>query len=124
MADFAEIDKQFPEFTQSDFDEFHANFQSFDADGSGTIDRRELIDIVRQLGQGDITEDGAAKMINEVDVNQDGVVSYYEFLRVMRLMRSGQATSFSAVASGNASRLKSQWNKHIENAKPPPVRDL
>jgi calmodulin len=57
-------------------------FAVFDRDGSGSIDRRELKKIMKNLGQA-LTEDELDAMMDEVDTNGDGVISYEEFKAMM-----------------------------------------
>ena len=64
----------------------HAN-----VDGDGVIDRKELGVVMRSLDQNP-TEDDLQDMIDEVDLNGDGVVDFPEFLTMMaRKMRDTES---------------------------------
>ena len=62
--------------------ELHDAFAVFDADGSGSIDRRELKRLMKKLGQA-LTEAELDAMMDEVDTNGDGEISFEEFKAMM-----------------------------------------
>ena len=51
-------------------------------DGSGTISNKELLGVMRSLGQNP-TEDELQALVIEVDVNGDGTIDFDEFLGMM-----------------------------------------
>lgn len=57
-------------------------FNFFDTDGSGAIDRKELKRLMKKLGQA-LTEAEIDAMMQEVDENGDGEISYEEFKALM-----------------------------------------
>jgi calmodulin len=57
-------------------------FAVFDTDGSGSIDRKELKRLMKKLGQA-LTEAEIDAMMDEVDSNGDGEISYEEFKAMM-----------------------------------------
>ena len=57
-------------------------FASFDRDGDGTIDARELGTVMRQLGQ-KVTQQELLDMINEFDTDGDGIIDFEEFQVLM-----------------------------------------
>lgn len=57
-------------------------FAVFDTDGSGSIDRKELKRLMKKLGQA-LTEAEVDAMMDEVDSNGDGEISYEEFKYMM-----------------------------------------
>jgi calmodulin len=57
-------------------------FAVFDTDGSGSIDRKELKRLMKKLGQA-LTEAEVDAMMDEVDANGDGEISYEEFKLMM-----------------------------------------
>ena len=57
-------------------------FAVFDTDGSGSIDRKELKRLMKKLGQA-LTEAEVDAMMDEVDSNGDGEISYEEFKHMM-----------------------------------------
>ena len=54
----------------------------FDMDGNGTIDRDELRNVMKQLGE-KLSEEDIEEMIQEADKNGDGLIDYDEFVKYM-----------------------------------------
>merc|ERR1712189_47167 len=63
--------------------EFKEAFEEFDKDGSGTISTKELLPVMRSMGQNP-TEDEVLNLVIEYDVNGDGTIDFDEFLEMMR----------------------------------------
>lgn len=63
--------------------EFKEAFDEFDKDGSGTISTKELLGVMRSIGQNP-TEDEIQDLIMESDLNGDGTIDFKEFLAMMR----------------------------------------
>jgi len=59
----------------------HAVFSILDEDGNGTIEATELASVLHMKGDRD--EEKIAKLIEEVDVDGDGVISWSEFYNAM-----------------------------------------
>ena len=57
-------------------------FKVFDTDNSGSIDRKELKRLMKKLGQA-LTEGELDAMMDEVDTNGDGEISFEEFKAMM-----------------------------------------
>ncbi|CAB9523971.1 Putative calmodulin-like protein [Seminavis robusta] len=62
--------------------ELREAFKLFDLDGSGTISREELKTLMKNLGQA-LTDEEIDAMIDEVDINLDGEISFDEFQALM-----------------------------------------
>lgn len=71
-----------PELTEEQKQEVREAFDLFDADGSGTIDVKELKVAMRALGFEPKKEE-MKKMISEVDKEGTGKISFNDFLAVM-----------------------------------------
>ncbi|KAG8520314.1 Centrin-1 [Galemys pyrenaicus] len=71
-----------PELTEDQKQEVREAFDLFDADGSGTIDVKELKVALRALGF-EPTKEEMKKMISEVDKEGTGKISFNDFLAVM-----------------------------------------
>lgn len=68
-------------YTQTQILEFC--FQTFDKDGSGTIDEAEFLDMVRVINNADPTFPGNFKTaLEEFDGNADGLISFREFKQI------------------------------------------
>ena len=62
-------------------------FRYFDKDGSGEITFDEIEDVFKQsITDKDNVHDSLKKIISEVDINNDGAISFEEFSRVMKKM--------------------------------------
>ncbi len=59
-------------------------FQSFDRDGDGFLDAKDLLKIMTELGEKLTTKD-LEEMIQEADLDGDGKISFKEFRRMMSL---------------------------------------
>eukprot|EP01050_Picozoa_sp_SAG11_P020183 SAG11_NODE_3359_length_2501_cov_1.511657_2_plen_186_part_00 len=91
------------DFTSEQIQVFRAAFDNFDADNSGAIDASEMGDVCKTLEE-PVGEKLLAEIVDEVDVNNDGVVDFPEFLGLMhRLM---------AVEDGNRSKVKVKKISH------------
>ena len=52
-------------------------------DGSGTISTKELLQVMRSIGQNP-TEDEILELVMESDLNGDGTIDFDEFLEMMK----------------------------------------
>merc|ERR1712072_320957 len=69
--------------TQEQMEEEIKNaFLTFDADGSGFIDRDELVNVLTTMGD-PVDEETINGMIAEADVDGDGKINYAEFTKIM-----------------------------------------
>merc|ERR1712097_233071 len=57
-------------------------FLTFDADGSGYIDREELVNVLTTMGD-PVDEETINGMIAEADLDGDGKINYEEFTKIM-----------------------------------------
>merc|ERR1711868_225642 len=69
--------------TQEQMEEEIKNaFLTFDADGSGFIDRDELVNVLTTMGD-PVDEETINGMIAEADLDGDGKINYAEFTKIM-----------------------------------------
>merc|ERR1712031_20026 len=69
--------------TQDQMEEEIKNaFLTFDADGSGFIDREELVNVLTTMGD-PVDEETINGMISEADLDGDGKINYAEFTKIM-----------------------------------------
>ena len=59
-------------------------FDFFDKNKSGTLDQKEIKNLLMMLCKKDICQLEINKMINEIDTNKDGVISLDEFKNLMK----------------------------------------
>ena len=74
--------EEFRSLKTQQFDEVSL-FKVFDADGDGLISKGEVREVYRKLGE-TMSEEVLTEMINELDVNQDGLISFEEFIAFRR----------------------------------------
>ena len=63
-------------------DEVINAFRVFDKEGNGLISSAELKHIMMTIGD-KMTEEEADEMVNEADIDEDGMINYEEFVRMM-----------------------------------------
>ena len=63
-------------------DEVINAFRVFDKEGNGLIASSELKHIMMTIGD-KMTEEEADEMVNEADIDEDGMINYEEFVRMM-----------------------------------------
>merc|ERR1711973_792027 len=63
--------------------EFKEAFDEFDKDGSGAISSKELLGVMRAMGQNP-TEDELLNLVMEVDLDGNGTIEFPEFLEMMK----------------------------------------
>ena len=69
-------------FTPEQLREHRELFTSFDKDGGGTIDAEEMTELAKTLGL-NLSVEGARNLIEEIDLDGDGLVDFVEFLTLM-----------------------------------------
>jgi len=95
-------------------------FQSFDANGSGELTIKDLIEVMG-------SEDHARELVGEIDLNGDGVISYDEFKAMMqglnshsakyRALMNPEAADSKETGSGGSSAKKSQAKNFFSRSK-------
>lgn len=66
-----------------DIHKIREEFALFDVDESGSITTNELRNIYNALGH-DFTEKELEEMMNDIDLNQDGYITFHEFLSLYK----------------------------------------
>lgn len=87
----------------------HFRFSRFDSDGSGSIEKDELIDILSFFGSVDESLDGdiISRIIKQVDEDGDGEINYEEFTAMMF------KTAEAAVEEESAHSMKQQQHQRL-----------
>ena len=70
------------QLTEEQLCEFKEAFSLFDKDGDGTITTKELGTVMRSLGQSP-TDEELKDMLNEVDIDGNGIIDFSEFITMM-----------------------------------------
>eukprot|EP00091_Calanus_sinicus_P011141 TRINITY_DN2533_c1_g1_i3.p1 TRINITY_DN2533_c1_g1~~TRINITY_DN2533_c1_g1_i3.p1 ORF type:complete len:149 (-),score=61.23 TRINITY_DN2533_c1_g1_i3:31-477(-) len=64
--------------------EFKQAFDEFDEDGSGEISTKELLGVMRAMGQNP-TEEELNTLVMEIDVDGNGIIDFEEFVAMMKM---------------------------------------
>merc|ERR1712062_334777 len=80
---------EFTEFTRKEIKDFETKFTLYNVSGSGTISLQELKIMMEKLGAPQ-THLGLKAMIKEVDEDDDGAISFREFLLIFRKAAAGE----------------------------------
>ncbi|MCQ2820597.1 MAG: EF-hand domain-containing protein [archaeon] len=87
MADPYELSvKERGEWKTEVLNEYQRVFKASDLDKSGFIEPNEVPEILKALGYRNFSEDQIKDFMKEADLNQDGKVSFKEFLHFMKLV--------------------------------------
>lgn len=121
--EFLEPAKKFTMFSPDDIQVFAQVFREFDFDGSGTLDVQELGAALNFMGQG-FTEEQLKQIIDTVDQNKTGVVTWVGFLEVtsgcfiIDCFRSqSPSMTESSPALGNLQHLLNHSNNNHKHSK-------
>lgn len=93
---------EFHEFSRKEIKDYQATFSKYDVGNDGYLDLAELKIMMEKLGAPQ-THLGLKGMIAEVDEDQDGKISFREFLLIYRKARAGELISDSGL--GQLARL-------------------
>jgi len=80
---------EFTEFSRKEIKNFETKFMMYNVSRSGTISLEELKMMMERLGAPQ-THLGLKAMIKEVDEDDDGAISFREFLMIFRKARAGE----------------------------------
>mmetsp|Transcript_39640 Transcript_39640/g.48264 ORF Transcript_39640/g.48264 Transcript_39640/m.48264 type:complete len:156 (-) Transcript_39640:176-643(-) len=73
--------------TEDEIADLKEAFSMFDTNGDGTIEAKELREVMRSLGQNPTNRE-VMEMINSVDDNSDGSIDFDEFVILMQSKKS------------------------------------
>lgn len=89
MASFAKysLPKQLATaFTPKEVEDMKSSFAKVDKDSSGSIDRNELASLLALTGDS-FTADQVTALLQEMDLNSDGVVSFEEYATALHKLK-------------------------------------
>lgn len=104
-----EIDLKLKEsFKPEDFGELMRFFKSHDKDKNGTIDNKELLEMLHDLGYRDFKQPDADKLFVGIDRNNDKKVSFKEFCTAMKKFKdtNGQETVIQTIVNKAGKSIK------------------
>ncbi|EDW90348.1 EF-hand domain-containing protein D2 homolog [Drosophila yakuba] len=86
----------FPEFSRNQIKDYQKTFNTYDTARDGFLDLQELKFMMEKLGAPQ-THLGLKQMIAEVDEDNDGKISFREFLLIFRKAQAGELDSDSGL---------------------------
>lgn len=98
-------------FSPQQLAEYKKHFSSFDVDRNGHIDRNELTQVIKNLGEFEALS-RLDQIIAEVDTNRDGTIEFDEFLAIMANIQQGTGTDSSFVKVYNKQKELIQHKGH------------
>ena len=89
-------------FNPAEISELIRVFKFYDTDKNETMDKKEFKQVCIDLGHRDITDEQVQTMLNEVDLNSDGVICFSEFLLMFSKLKNKNEKLFTQVVSSKA----------------------
>ncbi|XP_059085969.1 EF-hand domain-containing protein D2 homolog [Tigriopus californicus] len=88
---------EFNEFTRKEIKEYEKTFKTYNSSGNGRLSLDELKIMMEKLGAPQ-THLGLKEMIKEVDEDDDGFISFREFLLIFRKSAAGELKEDSGLS--------------------------
>ena len=108
MSDPYTVDvKIIQSFSPSDYSSYQKTFKSYDKNKNGTIERNELVGLLHALGYRDLKSEDVDEALKNMDLNNDKVISFSEFLQAMKKMIQGGTgdTETSVITGKNGKKI-------------------
>ena len=86
------LTRRYPIFTTYDILKYQEEFSTFDEDGSGDIDSREITKLFNALGE-PIPKKAAAAVIAQFDKDGEGSIDFEEFVNMMFDLKTGRVNA-------------------------------
>jgi len=83
------LTKRYPIFTTYEILQYQEEFSTFDEDGSGDIDAREIAKLFNAIGE-PIPKKAAAAVIAQFDKDGEGSIDFEEFVNMMYQLKTGK----------------------------------
>lgn len=77
-------------------------FHHYDTNGDKTMDEKEFKSVLHDMGFRDIGDEQVKEMLKEQDQNNDGVISWLEFLEMMKKVAGKDPAYFTQVIETKA----------------------
>eukprot|EP00095_Tigriopus_kingsejongensis_P010032 maker-scaffold231_size243715-snap-gene-1.35 protein:Tk10032 transcript:maker-scaffold231_size243715-snap-gene-1.35-mRNA-1 annotation:"hypothetical protein DAPPUDRAFT_231804" len=88
---------EFSEFSRKEIKEYEKKFKMYNSSGNGNLSLEELKIMMEKLGASQ-THLGLKEMIKEVDEDEDGSISFREFLLIFRKAAAGELKEDSGLS--------------------------
>jgi len=95
---YKEVAAKYPDVTKADMAACVDQFNVYDANGDGKIDQNEITSSFVQLGI-DMTEEEAAKLLEEFDADNSGALDIMEYIGVFAAYKANDS-SVGAIGNG------------------------
>jgi hypothetical protein len=93
------------QISKKELEDLENNFKLFDMDASGSIDEKEVITVLKNLGI-QTTPKEVEQMIASVDSNRNGQVEWDEFLQMYKGLKEGKTTAFGSMYTKAEKQIK------------------
>ena len=74
-------------FKPEDYAEYVKLFKEFDKNSNAVIEKDEFKDLLKELGITDLSKKDIKALFKDIDLNKDNVISFYEFLLIMKKLK-------------------------------------
>ena len=69
------------------YQELVSLFKQFDENNNAVIEKNEFKNLLKELGLGDLKKKDIDALFQDIDLNKDNVISFYEFLLIMKKIK-------------------------------------
>ena len=70
------------------YSELVSIFKEFDANNNAVMEKNEFVNLLKELGYGDMKKKDIDALFKDIDLNKDNVISFYEYLLIMKKIKS------------------------------------
>ena len=63
-------------------------FKEFDANNNAVMEKDEFKNLLKELGYGDMKKKDIDALFQDIDLNHDNVISFYEYLLIMKKLKA------------------------------------
>ena len=96
MQDAIRTDHEFRDFSMEEIKEYEAKFKRFNLSGTGKLTLQELKLLMERIGEPQ-TRSGLDTLMQQIDKDEDGMISFREFMAIFQQAATGQLIKNSGV---------------------------